>query len=59
VPAKFSAKNAADDELITIAYTFKTLTDDELAVLHSITSSASATNLSGLRARASRAFCGP
>jgi hypothetical protein len=29
VPAKFSAKNAADDELITIAYTFKTLTDDE------------------------------
>ena len=29
VPAKFSAKNAADDQLITIAYTFKTLTDDE------------------------------
>src|SRR5262245_3616528 len=29
VPAKFSTKNAADDELITIAYTFKTLTDDE------------------------------
>src|SRR5262249_58172964 len=29
VPAKFSAKNTADDELITIAYTFKTLTDDE------------------------------
>ncbi len=29
VPAKFSASNAADDELITIAYTFKTLTDDE------------------------------
>src|SRR5262249_27624967 len=29
VPAKFSAKNAADDELITIASTFKTLTDDE------------------------------
>jgi hypothetical protein len=29
VPAKFSAKNAADDELITIAYTFKTLADDE------------------------------
>jgi hypothetical protein len=29
VPAKFSAKNAADDALITIAYTFKTLTDDE------------------------------
>jgi hypothetical protein len=29
VPAKFSAKNAADDALITIAYTFKTLRDDE------------------------------
>jgi hypothetical protein len=29
VPAKFSAKNADDDELITIAYAFKTLTDDE------------------------------
>jgi hypothetical protein len=29
VPAKFSAKNAPDDTLITIAYTFKTLTDDE------------------------------
>jgi hypothetical protein len=29
VPAKFSQKNAADDELITIAYTFKTLTDDQ------------------------------
>ena len=29
VPAKFSAKNAADDALITIAYTFKTLTGDQ------------------------------
>ena len=29
VPAKFSAKNAADDALITVAYTFKTLSDDE------------------------------
>jgi hypothetical protein len=29
VPAKFSAQNAADDQLITTAYTFKTLTDDE------------------------------
>ena len=29
VPAKYSQKNAADDELITIAYTFKTLTDDQ------------------------------
>ena len=29
VPAKFSPKNAADDALITVAYTFKTLTDDE------------------------------
>jgi hypothetical protein len=29
VPAKFSTQNAADDKLITTAYTFKTLTDDE------------------------------
>src|SRR5262249_33343919 len=29
VPAKFSAKNAADDALITVAYTFKTLTGDQ------------------------------
>jgi hypothetical protein len=29
VPAKFSAKNAADDKLVTLAYTFKTLTDED------------------------------
>src|SRR5262245_21644155 len=29
VPAKFSAKNAADDKLITVAYTFKLLTDEQ------------------------------
>ena len=29
VPAKYSQKNAADDQLITTAYTFKTLSDDE------------------------------
>ena len=29
MPAKFSEKNAAADQLITIAYTFKTLTEDE------------------------------
>jgi len=29
VPAKFSKKNAADDQLITIAYTFKGLTDEQ------------------------------
>jgi hypothetical protein len=34
VPAKFSAKNADDDELITIAYTFKTLTDDERRAIY-------------------------
>ena len=34
VPAKFSAKNAADDKLITVAYTFKTLTDDERRAIH-------------------------
>jgi hypothetical protein len=34
VPAKFSAKNAADDELITIAYTFKALKDDERRAIY-------------------------
>ena len=34
VPAKFSAKNAADDELITIAYALKTLTDDERRTIY-------------------------
>ena len=29
VPAKFSEKNAADDKLITLAYTFKLLTDGQ------------------------------
>jgi hypothetical protein len=29
VPAKFSAANAADDKLITAAYTFKKLTDEQ------------------------------
>jgi hypothetical protein len=29
VPAKFSEKNAADDALITTAYTFKTLSEEE------------------------------
>jgi hypothetical protein len=34
VPAKFSAKNAADDKLITIGYTFKTLTDEERRAIY-------------------------
>jgi hypothetical protein len=34
VPAKFSQKNATDDELITVAYTFKTLTDDERRAIY-------------------------
>jgi hypothetical protein len=34
VPAKFSARNAADDKLITIAYTFKTLTDEERRAIY-------------------------
>jgi Protein of unknown function (DUF1236) len=29
VPAKFSAKNAADDQLVTVAYTFKNLSDEQ------------------------------
>src|SRR5215831_4386575 len=31
---KFSARNAADDKLITIAYTFKTLTDEERRAIY-------------------------
>jgi Protein of unknown function (DUF1236) len=34
VPSTISAKNAADDKLITIAYTFKNLTDDERRAIH-------------------------
>jgi hypothetical protein len=34
VPAKFSQKNAADDELITTAYTFKNLTDEQRRSIH-------------------------
>jgi uncharacterized protein DUF1236 len=34
VPAKFSAKNAADDKLIIIAYTFKTLTDEQRRAIY-------------------------
>jgi hypothetical protein len=34
VPAKFSAKNAADDALITVAYTFKTLTADQRRAIY-------------------------
>ena len=34
VPAKYSQKNAADDELITTAYTFKTLSDDERRAIY-------------------------
>jgi LTXXQ motif family protein len=34
VPAKFSASNAADDKLITIAYTFKMLTDEERRAIY-------------------------
>jgi hypothetical protein len=34
VPAKFSAKNAADDKLITVAYTFKILPDDQRKAIY-------------------------
>jgi Protein of unknown function (DUF1236) len=34
VPAKFSARNAADDALITVAYTFKTLTTDQRRAIY-------------------------
>src|SRR5712691_1064109 len=34
VPAKFSEKNAADDALITVAYTFKLLTAEERRAIY-------------------------
>jgi hypothetical protein len=34
VPAKFSQRNAADDKLITLAYTFKNLSPDERRVVY-------------------------
>src|SRR6478735_11918283 len=34
VPAKFSQKNAADDKLITLAYTFKLLTDEQRRAIY-------------------------
>jgi Protein of unknown function (DUF1236) len=34
VPAKFSAKNAADDRLVTVAYTFKNLTDEQRRAIY-------------------------
>jgi hypothetical protein len=33
-PAKFSAKNAANDKLITVAYTFKNLTDEQRRAIY-------------------------
>jgi hypothetical protein len=34
VPAKFSAKNAADDQLITVGYTFKNLSDEQRSAIY-------------------------
>jgi hypothetical protein len=34
VPAKFSQKNDADDKLVTLAYTFKTLSDEERRAIY-------------------------
>ena len=34
VPAKFSAKNAADDQLVTVGYTFKNLSDEQRRVIY-------------------------
>jgi hypothetical protein len=34
VPAKFSQKNADDDKLITVAYTFKNLTDEQRRAIY-------------------------
>ena len=34
VPAKFSAQNAADDKLVILAYTFKTLSDEQRRAIY-------------------------
>jgi hypothetical protein len=34
VPAKFSAKNAADDQLVTVGYTFKNLSDEQRGAIY-------------------------
>jgi hypothetical protein len=34
VPAKFSAQNAADDKLVTLAYTFKALSDEQRRAIY-------------------------
>jgi hypothetical protein len=34
VPAKFSEKNAKDDKLVTLAYTFKLLTDEQRRAIY-------------------------
>jgi hypothetical protein len=34
VPAKFSAKNAADDQLVTVGYTFKNLSDEQRRAIY-------------------------
>jgi hypothetical protein len=34
IPARFSEKNAADDKLITLAYTFKTLSNEERRAIY-------------------------
>jgi hypothetical protein len=34
IPARFSEKNAADDKLITLAYTFKTLSNEEWRAIY-------------------------
>jgi hypothetical protein len=34
VPSKYSEKNAADDKLITLAYTFKLLTDEQRRAIY-------------------------
>jgi Protein of unknown function (DUF1236) len=37
VPAKFSEKNAADDQLVTVGYTFKNLSDEQRrAIYHAL-----------------------
>jgi len=53
VPAKFSAKNDADDQLITLGYTFKDLTPEQKRAIYQVVlSSAAAKTASDLPAKA-------
>jgi len=47
VPAKFSAKNDADDQLITLDYTFKELTPEQKRAIYQVVLSSAAAKTAG------------